>query len=156
MRLLALLGVLPAIAFAQSLDITVTKPVECTRKTRNGDTVSMKYKGTLQDGTEFDSNYGKGKPFKFTLGAGQVIAGWDQGLLGMCIAEGRKLIIPPNLAYGGQRVGPIPAGSTLSELLSNRVELTVLTWGQLLRLNLLVLMVLKLATSRSYLRNLRL
>lgn len=111
------LAALPALAYAQNLDITVTKPVECTRKTQNGDNVSMKYKGTLQDGTQFDSNYDSGRPFEFKLGSGQVIEGWDQGLLGMCIGEGRKLIIPPSLAYGSQRIGPIPAGSTLSKWL---------------------------------------
>jgi hypothetical protein len=114
MRLLtAALAVLPALTCAQNLDIAVTKPAECTRKTQNGDTVSMKYKGTLTDGTQFDSNFDSGRPFDFKLGAGQVIAGWDKGLLGMCIGEGRKLTIPPGLAYGSQRVGPIPAGSTL-------------------------------------------
>ncbi|KAJ4318461.1 hypothetical protein N0V94_004416 [Neodidymelliopsis sp. IMI 364377] len=113
MRLVALLAALPALALAQTLDVTVTKPVQCERKTRNGDSVAMMYKGTLQDGTKFDSSYDSGVPFKFTLGKGQVIAGWDQGLLGMCIGEGRKLVIPSNLAYGSQRVGPIPAGSTL-------------------------------------------
>lgn len=114
MRLVtAALAVLPALTFAQNLDISVTRPVECTRKTQNGDTVSMKYKGTLTDGTQFDSNLDSGRPFEFKLGAHQVIDGWDQGLLGMCIGEGRKLTIPPGLAYGNQRVGPIPAGSTL-------------------------------------------
>ncbi|KAF9695103.1 hypothetical protein EKO04_006755 [Ascochyta lentis] len=113
MRLLTLVVALPTLAYAQNLDITVTKPVECTRKTQNGDNVQMKYKGTLTDGTEFDSNYGRGAPFEFKLGAGQVIEGWDKGLLGMCIGEGRKLTIPPAMAYGNQRIGPIPAGSTL-------------------------------------------
>lgn len=115
MRLLAFLAALPALAVAQTLDIQVTKPVSCARKTNKGDTVSMMYKGTLQDGTKFDSSYDRGTPFRFTIGKGQVIAGWDQGLLGMCIGEGRKLTIPSNLAYGSQRMGPIPGGSTLSE-----------------------------------------
>lgn len=114
MRLLTVaLAALPALAYAQNLDIAVTKPVECTRKTQNGDTVSMKYKGTLTDGTQFDSNFDSGRPFEFKLGAHQVIDGWDKGLLDMCIGEGRMLTIPPGLAYGSQRVGPIPAGSTL-------------------------------------------
>ncbi|KAF1930311.1 uncharacterized protein M421DRAFT_58377 [Didymella exigua CBS 183.55] len=113
MRLIAALAALPALALAQTVDITVTKAVACTRKTQSGDTVSMQYTGTLTDGTQFDSNVGSGRPFEFTLGADQVIAGWDQGLLGMCIGEARRLTIPPTLAYGSQRVGPIPAGSTL-------------------------------------------
>ena len=116
MRLLtAALAALPALALAQGLDISVTKPVQCTRKTQNGDTIAMKYKGTLTDGTQFDSNYDSGRPFEFKLGSGQVIRGWDQGLLGMCIGEGRKLTIPPNMAYGSEGVGPIPPGATLGE-----------------------------------------
>lgn len=115
MRLTTALLALPALVYAQNLDISVTKPVECTRKTQNGDTVQMKYKGTLTDGTQFDSNLDSGKPpFVFKLGSGQVIRGWDQGLLGMCIGERRKLTIPPRLAYGSEGVGPIPPGATLS------------------------------------------
>lgn len=62
----------------------------------------------------FDESYKRGKPFAFTLGAGQVIAGWDEGLLDMCIGEGRKLIIPPELGYGKSGNGPIPPSATLS------------------------------------------
>ncbi|EDU41340.1 FkpA FKBP-type peptidyl-prolyl cis-trans isomerase 1 [Pyrenophora tritici-repentis] len=113
--LLALpLALLPSLAFAADVDIQVTKAVECTRKSKNGDLLSMHYKGTLLDGSKFDSSYDRGSPFKFKLGAGQVIAGWDKGLLDMCIGEGRKLIIPPELAYGDTARGTkIPAGSTL-------------------------------------------
>ncbi|KAF1848569.1 FK506-binding protein-like protein 2 precursor [Cucurbitaria berberidis CBS 394.84] len=119
MRLLAtLLGLplvlLPSVAVAQTLDIQVTRPADCTRKTQNGDTVSMMYKGTLQsDGSKFDSSYDRGRPFKFTLGKGQVITGWDEGLLDMCIGEARKLTIPPNMGYGNSGNGVIPPGSTL-------------------------------------------
>lgn len=113
----AALAALPALAYAQNLDIDVTKAAECTRKTQNGDTVQMKYKGTLIDGTQFDSNFDSGRPFEFKLGTGQVIRGWDQGLLGMCIGEVRKLTIPPGLAYGSEGVGPIPPGATLSKWL---------------------------------------
>jgi FKBP-type peptidyl-prolyl cis-trans isomerase len=109
------LALLPSFALSQTLDIQVTRPVECTRKTKNGDTLSMMYKGTLQsDGSKFDSSYDRGKPFKFTLGRGQVIPGWDQGLLNMCIGEARTLTIPPNMAYGNADMGSIPPGSTLS------------------------------------------
>ena len=112
---LALALVLPLSISAQELGIQVTKANDCSRKTRSGDTLSMMYKGTLQsDGTKFDSSYDRGEPFKFTLGQGQVIKGWDQGLLNMCIGDGRKLTIPPNLAYGNEQNGVIPAGSTLS------------------------------------------
>lgn len=112
--LLPLSVLLPLLAAAQNLGIEVTKAVDCVRKTENGDKISVNYKGTLEsDGSEFDSSYKGGVPFTFTLGAGHVIQGWDKGLLGMCIGEGRKLTIPPSLAYGQEQNGPIPAGSTL-------------------------------------------
>ncbi|KAH7091156.1 vacuolar membrane protein-domain-containing protein [Paraphoma chrysanthemicola] len=108
------LALLPLFAAAQELGIEVTRPVDCVRKTKNGDMLSMNYKGTLQkDGSQFDSSYDRGRPFRFRLGTGQVIAGWDQGLLDMCPGEGRKLTIPPALGYGSEANGPIPAGSTL-------------------------------------------
>merc|ERR1712176_1631168 len=66
----------------------------------------MHYRGTLhQDGSEFDNSYDRGEPLSFTLGSGQVIKGWDQGLLGMCVGEKRKLVIPPDLGYGDS--GPV-------------------------------------------------
>jgi FKBP-type peptidyl-prolyl cis-trans isomerase len=70
------------------------------------------YTGTLQDGTVFDSSVGK-KPLTFTLGAGQVIKGWESGVLGMCVGEIRKLQIPPELGYGSSAVGKIPKNSVL-------------------------------------------
>ena len=70
--------------------------------------------GTLTDGTKFDSSLDRGEPLEFTLGQGQVIAGWDQGLLNMCPGARRQLIIPPRLAYGDRGVGDvIPPGATL-------------------------------------------
>lgn len=78
-----------------------------------GDTVSVHYVGTLTDGTKFDSSVDRGEPFSFTLGAGQVIPGWDQGLVGMKEGGTRMLLIAPELAYGAQAVGPIPANSAL-------------------------------------------
>lgn len=121
-HLLALpLALLPSLVAAQNLGIEVTRPVDCTRKTRNGDTVAMNYKGTLEkDGSQFDSSYDRGKPFRFKIGAGQVIEGWDLGLLNMCPGEGRKLTIPPNLGYGPSGNGPIPGGATLSMFCFNR------------------------------------
>ncbi len=56
--------------------------------------------GALTDGTVFDSSYKRGDPISFTLGKGQVIKGWDQGIAGMCVGEKRKLRIPPHLGYG--------------------------------------------------------
>ncbi|MDI6734401.1 MAG: FKBP-type peptidyl-prolyl cis-trans isomerase [Patescibacteria group bacterium] len=82
---------------------------------KNGNTVSVHYIGTLENGTKFDSSLDRGIPFSFTLGAGQVIKGWDIGVLGMKIGEKRKLTIPSNLAYGdiGTPNGPIPPKATL-------------------------------------------
>jgi FKBP-type peptidyl-prolyl cis-trans isomerase len=78
-----------------------------------GKNVTVNYKGALMDGTEFDSSYSRGEPFSFDLGAGQVIAGWEQGVAGMKVGGKRKLVIPANLAYGERAIGPIPANSTL-------------------------------------------
>ncbi len=78
-----------------------------------GDTVTVHYVGTLLNGTKFDSSYDAGRPFTFKIGAGQVIAGWDQGVPGMKVGGKRRLTIPPSLGYGNQAVGPIPANSTL-------------------------------------------
>ncbi len=78
----------------------------------SGKMISVHYTGRLQDGTVFDSSVGK-TPFQFTLGSGQVIAGWDQGIQGMKAGGKRLLIIPPQLGYGNVDYGPIPANSTL-------------------------------------------
>ncbi|MDE1924643.1 MAG: FKBP-type peptidyl-prolyl cis-trans isomerase [Patescibacteria group bacterium] len=78
-----------------------------------GDTVTVNYTGKLQDGTVFDTSVGRA-PFQFTVGAGQVIPGWDQGLVGMQAGGKRILIIPPSLAYGAQGAGPIPPNATLT------------------------------------------
>ena len=79
-----------------------------------GKKVSVNYTGTLLNGTKFDSNKDRGTPFSFVLGSGMVIAGWDQGLKGMKEGGVRKLVIPPNLAYGNRSVGGvIPPNSTL-------------------------------------------
>lgn len=80
---------------------------------RSGDYIIIDYLGTLEDGTKFDSSYDRAQPFKTRIGVGQVIAGWDMGVLGMKIGGKRKLTIPSQLAYGDQAVGLIPAGSTL-------------------------------------------
>jgi FKBP-type peptidyl-prolyl cis-trans isomerase len=78
-----------------------------------GSTISVNYLGTLTDGTKFDSSYDRNEPFEFKLGAGQVIAGWDQGFAGMKVGGKRKLVIPPSLGYGASANGSIPANSTL-------------------------------------------
>jgi FKBP-type peptidyl-prolyl cis-trans isomerase len=79
-----------------------------------GNTVTVHYVGTLTNGSKFDSSRDRGQGFTFKLGAGQVIAGWDQGVAGMRIGELRKLTIPPHLAYGDRGFPPvIPPQSTL-------------------------------------------
>ena len=80
----------------------------------DGDTVVVHYSGRLENGQEFDNSQKRGAPLEFTVGAGQVIAGWEQGLLGMKVGGERVLNIPPELAYGEQGIGPIPGGATLT------------------------------------------
>ena len=76
--------------------------------------VTVHYTGKLQDGTVFDSSQRIGQePFRFTLGVGQVIDGWDQGIIGMKVGGHRKLKIHPKLGYGSQDKGVIPPNSTL-------------------------------------------
>lgn len=77
------------------------------QEAKNGDRVAVHYTGYLENGTKFDSSIDRGQPFVFTLGAGQVIQGWDLGVLGMKVGEKRKLIIPPDLAYGSSGAGGV-------------------------------------------------
>lgn len=80
----------------------------------SGKVVSVHYTGTLTDGTKFDSSKDRGTPFEFSLGAGQVIAGWDKGVVGMKVGGVRKLTIPSDMAYGPNGIpGVIPGGATL-------------------------------------------
>lgn len=78
-----------------------------------GDTIAVHYVGRLKNGQEFDNSYRKGDPFTFTLGAGEVITGWDEGLAGMQVGGKRVLVVPPQLAYGDTGYGPIPPSATL-------------------------------------------
>jgi len=76
--------------------------------------ITVNYTGWLEDGTKFDSSLNPGRePLRFTLGAGQMIQGFDQGIPGMKVGGKRKLTIPPNLGYGSQDKGIIPPNSTL-------------------------------------------
>merc|ERR1712223_1006459 len=99
------------------LQIGIKKRVpaeECKTKTKKGDVLDMHYTGKLEDGTKFDSSLDRNQPFTFTLGTGQVIKGWDQGLLNMFEGEKRKLSIPSDMGYGDRGSPPkIPGGATL-------------------------------------------
>lgn len=81
---------------------------------KNGDKVSVHYVGVLEDGTKFDSSLDRGQPFVFTLGAGQVIRGWDLGVVGMKVGEIRRLFIPSEFGYGERGAGDsIPPNANL-------------------------------------------
>lgn len=81
---------------------------------KRGMSVVVHYTGTLEDGTKFDSSLDRGTPFDFPLGAGMVIAGWEEGIEGMKVGGKRRLVIPPALGYGDRAVGNIiPANATL-------------------------------------------
>nr|CAC38783.1 putative FK506-binding protein [Suberites domuncula] len=92
---------------------TESKPSDCSVLSENGDTLVVHYTGSLENGQVFDSSRER-DPFTIQLGAGQVIKGWDQGLVGMCQGEIRKLVIPPHLGYGDSGASNvIPGGATL-------------------------------------------
>ncbi|AKM82885.1 MAG: peptidyl-prolyl isomerase, FKBP-type peptidyl-prolyl cis-trans isomerase FkpA [Candidatus Woesebacteria bacterium GW2011_GWF1_31_35] len=91
-------------------DLVVGTGVEAV----SGKSVTVHYTGTLTDGTKFDSSKDRGEPFTFNLGAGEVIKGWDQGVVGMKVGGKRKLTIPSELGYGTQGAGGvIPPNATL-------------------------------------------
>lgn len=93
----------------QYYDFSVGDGAEAT----SGDRVTVHYRGWLTNGTMFDASYDRGEPFTFRLGAGQVIKGWDEGVVGMRVGGERRLRIPPELGYGDRGTGPIPGGATL-------------------------------------------
>ena len=81
---------------------------------KNGQQVSVHYKGTFSNGDVFDSSYTRGEPIQFPLGMGRVIQGWDIGIAKMRVGGKAKLIIPPDLAYGSRGAGGvIPPNATL-------------------------------------------
>ncbi|KAK0195017.1 hypothetical protein F5146DRAFT_1023902 [Armillaria mellea] len=100
----------------KELEIRTTyTPEECTVKATKGDSIRVHYTGTLHaNGNKFDSSHDRGSPLPLTLGVGQVIPGWDEGLQGMCLNEKRTLIIPSHKAYGSRGFGSvIPPNSAL-------------------------------------------
>ena len=91
-------------------DIVVGQGVEA----KEGNVITVNYTGWLENETQFDSSLSPGRDsLLITLGAGQVIQGWDEGIPGMKVGGKRRLTIPPHLGYGNQAVGEIPANSTL-------------------------------------------
>lgn len=78
-----------------------------------GALITTQYRGWLEDGSEFDSSYSRGRPFQCVIGTRRVIQGWDQGLMGMQVGGKRKLWVPAHLGYGERQVGSIPPNSNL-------------------------------------------
>lgn len=103
-----------AVETGEAMEITELK-VGTGAEAQSGKKVKVHYTGTFLDGKVFDSSVTRGEPFSFTLGAGQVIEGWDQGVAGMKVGGKRKLVIPPELAYGPNGIpGAIPPNATLA------------------------------------------
>ena len=95
-------------------ELQITDLLEGTDKTCvKGALITTHYKGSLEDGTVFDSSINKGQPFQCVIGTGRVIKGWDQGLMGMKVGGKRKLFVPAQLAYGERQIGQIPPNSNL-------------------------------------------
>lgn len=100
------------VSLPSGLKYTILTPGKSSQVAKAGDKVSVHYTGWLTSGKQFDSSVGK-SPFEFTLGAGGVIAGWEEGVAGMKVGEKRKLVIPGKLGYGAAGTDGIPANATL-------------------------------------------
>ena len=121
---LAALFWLPAASFAADLEIRTLSPGGGIA-VEQGMRAKVHYQGRLSDGTVFDDSRERGTPFTFTLGAGEIIEGWDKGILGMEVGEKRQLVIPPELGYGLRGAGNIiPPGATLTF----DIELIAIRW----------------------------
>lgn len=90
-------------------DLVIGEGKTCVK----GALITTQYTGWLEDGSEFDSSYSRGKPFQCVIGSRRVIAGWDQGLMGMKVGGKRKLWVPAQLGYGERAVGSIPPNANL-------------------------------------------
>lgn len=99
---------------SDTVEITSVKPEKCTYSAKRGDVVKYHYNATLMDGTYIGSTNTFGKTYDVVLGSGQVVIGMEQGLIGMCVGEKRKLVIPPHLGYGERGVdGEVPGSAVL-------------------------------------------
>ncbi|CAI5514967.1 unnamed protein product [Closterium sp. Naga37s-1] len=110
----------PEVTGKQEKDVTQLqigvkfKPKKCGATAHLNDRVKVHYRGFLTDGRQFDNTHDLDKPVEFRIGAGSVIKGWENGVLGMCLGEKRKLKIPPHLGYGDEgHVYGIPPGATI-------------------------------------------
>jgi peptidylprolyl isomerase len=98
---------------ATKLEVTDIKPGSGPAA-KAGDTITVQYVGVSQSNRQqFDASWDRGQPFSFQLGTGNVIPGWDQGLVGLKLCGRRQLVIPPALGYGAQGQGPIGPNETL-------------------------------------------
>ncbi len=89
------------------LKTTILKEGEGEAVSKAGDVLTVHYTGTLENGEKFDSSVDRGQPFTFTVGVGQVIQGWEQGMVGMKVGEKKKLEIPAELGYGANGAGGV-------------------------------------------------
>ncbi|MBT3395237.1 FKBP-type peptidyl-prolyl cis-trans isomerase [archaeon] len=121
-KAILVLGIILVVLFLFKLDlgegnmelkIEVIQEGSGDQEVKSGDSISVHYTGTLENGKKFDSSVDRGQPFDFTIGKGMVIQGWEQGLLGMKVGEKRKLTIPSTMGYGDRDMGSIPPNSVL-------------------------------------------
>lgn len=114
----AIAGIVAAVALLIAITMLINSPMS-EQTAKAGDHVFVHYTGTLQNGQKFDSSVDRGQPFDFVLGAGRVIKGWDEGIVGMKVGEKKQLVIPAEKGYGAQQITDgagrviIPANSTL-------------------------------------------
>ena len=95
--------------------LTIIEVQDSAGEAKTGDTVWVHFSGFLEDGTKFASSIERGEPVEMTLGVGDVLKAWDEGIVGMKVGEKRKMIVPPELAYGKNGQGSlIPPNATLT------------------------------------------